>query len=484
MSGKKDEIRSQRSAALADKKRRLDELKKRRSTRQQAESSASSVTSVSSTGTNASSTIASVTSAVAASKNGNLDEYIDGLLNSTVPIGAPVVTPFMVQPAVSASASTSTGTTSISTGVEVGTSSHTDTVTVKSVSSGAGNTSTATTSAPTSTATTATDSMTMNMNKPQVETFEICTQTNEDDFPILTSETNEEDDDKENEKDDQENIAQDEKDESSSSNENNDSNRKDNNNEIIPKLLNEEEVNETINTPKFTNFLNSASKKVERLLGSSILSDLLVDDVLYYTDLQSKHNDAASKSGSGGNSGKNAIVSAQVSFEYPKWTQGRDITSIDWSVHHRGEVMLASYHMSSSSGSNGSSGTGTGTAISSIIPNATPSSSLLPKSRSEITQADGLNIIWNLTMPNRPEHILTCGSPVLESKFHPTEGNLVVGACYSGQVVVWDVRSGRLPVQRSSLNLLGGSGSSSTGGHVHPVVGMEVLDGGVRHFLF
>lgn len=57
--------------------------------------------------------------------------------------------------------------------------------------------------------------------------------------------------------------------------------------------------------------------------------------------------------------------------------------------------------------------------------------------------------------------------------------------------MVWDVRSGRLPVQRSSLNIFGsgsgagasGSGSGGknvvTGGHVHPVVGMELLDGGV-----
>lgn len=96
-------------------------------------------------------------------------------------------------------------------------------------------------------------------------------------------------------------------------------------------------------------------------------------------------------------------------------------------------------------------------------------------------------------MPSRPEHIFTCGSPVLQAKFHPTEPNLVIGACHSGQVVVWDVRSGRLPVQRSSLNIFGsgsgasgsGSGSGSggknvvTGGHVHPVVGMELLDGGV-----
>mmetsp|Transcript_24493 Transcript_24493/g.36563 ORF Transcript_24493/g.36563 Transcript_24493/m.36563 type:complete len:122 (-) Transcript_24493:61-426(-) len=81
-----------------------------------------------------------------------------------------------------------------------------------------------------------------------------------------------------------------------------------------------------------------------------------------------------------------------------------------------------------------STSTGIGsTAISSIAPNATPSSSLLPKSKSEITTADGLNIIWNLTMPNCSEHILTCGLPLLESKFHPTEGRVGI-VCHGCQI--------------------------------------------------
>jgi dynein intermediate chain len=116
-----------------------------------------------------------------------------------------------------------------------------------------------------------------------------------------------------------------------------------------------------------------------------------------------------------------------------------------------------------------------------------PNNSTLQHSYSNY--ADGLTLLWNLTMPNRPEHVFTCGSPVLNAKFHPSEAHLVIGACYSGQVVVWDVRSGRLPVQRSSLNVLGnssgliGSGSGKRsmmggGGHVHPIVGMEVIESG------
>lgn len=229
-----------------------------------------------------------------------------------------------------------------------------------------------------------------------------------------------------------------------------------------PTLLSEDQLDETVSSEAFTHFFNTATKKVERLLGAPILSDLLVSDEAYYTEKESKR-DVSSTTG-----GKDSFVSAQVSFSFPKWTCNRDVTSLDWSPHHRGELMLASYHIPSTSKSIMGE-----TAISTTKPHETFSSSLLPRSKTEMAQADGLSIVWNLAMPSRPEHIFTCGSPVLNAKFHPTEGSLVVGACYSGQVVVWDVRNGRLPIQKSSLNTLR---KDSIGAHVHPVVGMELLD--------
>ncbi len=459
MSGKKDDQRSQRSSALADKKRRLDELKARRSNRQlqqqQQEEVGASSTSISSipedlesVSSSLPSAAAAAAAAVSASRTGNLDEYIDGLLNSTLPIGAPIYNTS------SSTAAASNPTRSTSATIPI----------AKAVPLQSSEAS----SSPLETKYPEASVEATIVQQPKVETFEICTQTEDDDFPIEIS------------NDDNDSMQRE------MSEENKDVNEKDGKgqtqdykisqeeaNVIEPKLLNEVEVNATISSNEFTTFFNSASKKVERLLGSKILSDLLVDDMMYYTDLQSKRNDT---SRSGLEKSSHSLILNQVLFEYPKWTTGRDITSIDWSVHHRGEVMLASYHMRNSSMSSSSIGS---TAISSVGPNFTPSSSLLPTSRSEMIHADGLTIVWNLTMPNRPEHILTCGSPILQSRFHPTEGNLVVGACYSGQVVVWDVRSGRLPVQRSSLNLLG----DNAGGHVHPVIGMEVLDGVSYHFL-
>ena len=58
------------------------------------------------------------------------------------------------------------------------------------------------------------------------------------------------------------------------------------------------------------------------------------------------------------------------------------------------------------------------------------------------------------------------------SKFHP---NFVIGGTYSGQIVLWDVRSGkRTPVQRSLL---------SSSGHTHPIYCLEVTGSQNAHNL-
>lgn len=159
------------------------------------------------------------------------------------------------------------------------------------------------------------------------------------------------------------------------------------------------------------------------------------------------------------------FVSAVKIYECPKWTHGRDITDIDWSPIHR-ELVLTCYQQPVDHSYNPSN-------LSRHI--SAPSDSLTP--RSGELQSDGLVAIWSLVLPNRPEHLLTTGSPVTCGKFHPTDVHLVVGGCRSGQVVVWDVRVGRLPVQKSAAVV----GSAQTNkGHTHAVNAMRVLDAGVR----
>ena len=42
-------------------------------------------------------------------------------------------------------------------------------------------------------------------------------------------------------------------------------------------------------------------------------------------------------------------------------------------------------------------------------------------------------------------------SPVLSCCFSPWQPNIVIGGTYSGQIVLWDNRAKRTPVQRTAL---------------------------------
>jgi dynein intermediate chain len=228
------------------------------------------------------------------------------------------------------------------------------------------------------------------------------------------------------------------------------------------KVLAAEEVEKELSSDAFSSFLNSTSKKVERVLGSDLLADLLVD---YDGDA-----DGTKRASTKISDGSKFLASRQI-YECPKWTASRDVTDMDWSPLHR-ELMLCGYHMPTSS-----SGLGQpvgSSAVKVISPDDTPSDSLAPRSGELLS--DGLALVWNLAMPNRPENIFTCGSPVTSTRFHPTESALIIGGCQSGQIVVWDVRAGRMPVQKSVLTT---TASGNSKGHTHPVCAMEVVEGGV-----
>lgn len=192
------------------------------------------------------------------------------------------------------------------------------------------------------------------------------------------------------------------------------------------------------------------------------MADLLVD--------YDGKSDAAKGGQAKTSDGSKYLFSRQI-YECPKWTASRDVTDMDWSPLHR-ELMLCGYHMRTSSTTLAQPVGSSATKV--VSPDDTPSDSLAPRSGELLS--DGLALVWNLAMPNRPEHIFTCGSPVTTVRFHPTEASLIVGGCQSGQVVVWDVRAGRMPVQKSVLTT---SASGNSKGHTHPICAMEIIEGGV-----
>ena len=271
------------------------------------------------------------------------------------------------------------------------------------------------------------------VHKPTVDTFDFGTQTLEEDFPI------------EHDDDDMPGVVDAIADSNGGENE---PALVDESQVILqPKILNEQEREETVVKVSFSSFLNIASKKVERLLGEPVLADLLVNYVGETDGEQAKEKQL---------DGSKHVAARQV-FEHSKWTASRTVTDMDWSPLHR-ELMLSSYDMPSTTSGAGGSGL-----LTAVTPDVPPSASLAP--RSGELESDGLCLVWNLSMPSRPEHIITCGSPVLSAKFHPTDSPLVIGGCQSGQLVIWDIRAGRLPVQRS--------------GQGFPISSIQVVEGGV-----
>eukprot|EP00429_Kryptoperidinium_foliaceum_P009922 CAMPEP_0176004356 /NCGR_PEP_ID=MMETSP0120_2-20121206/1651_1 /TAXON_ID=160619 /ORGANISM="Kryptoperidinium foliaceum, Strain CCMP 1326" /LENGTH=647 /DNA_ID=CAMNT_0017337035 /DNA_START=208 /DNA_END=2151 /DNA_ORIENTATION=+ len=391
-----------RKKALEEKKRRLEELKARRAQR-------------------GSQTISATEQAQARIESAsNLEDYIDGLLKAPA-AGQPEPAPSAPAPA-PAQAPDNDAAKSISEDEEG----------KESIS--------ATAVAPVAPA-----------PAVKVETFEMSTQTNDEDFPPPSDYDEEEeeqlDQDAEKKKEETQEQAAAEKQEEEEEEE--------------AKVLSAEEVEKELSSDTFSSFLNATSKKVERVLGSAVLADLLTD--------YDGETDGAERAASKATDGSKFISSRQI-YECPKWTATRDITDMDWSPLHR-ELMICGYHMPTSA--NKLSDPKGSTAVRVLSPDDTPSDSMAP--RSAELQSDGLALVWNLAMPNRPEHIFTCGSPVTTTRFHPSESSLIIGGCQSGQVVVWDVRAGRMPVQKSTLTT---NASGNSKGHTHPICSMEIIEGG------
>ena len=416
-----DEARQQRQKALEEKKKKLEELRARRQQRVSTQAGAAGE--------------AAPSRAAAAS---NLDDYIDGLLQTPAAGASPGPdTSTNGAPAGGAPAPTS-ATDSSATGGEAA---------ERPVPAAAVENASA--PAPTPSAAAAAPIV-------QVETFNMGTQVIDDDFPPPSDYDEEEE---------QPDSAEDKGVDASAQEPSNKNFVEEDDVNEEAKVLSAEEVEKELGSEMFSSFLNNASKKVERVLGSAVLADLLVD---YDGETDTKRIAVKSSDGS-------RFLSSRQVYECPGWTSSRDVTDMDWSPLHR-ELMLCGYHMQSSTATLGQP-VGSA-AVKNLSPDDTPSDSLKPRS-GELT-SDGLALVWNLAMPGRPEHIFTCGSPVTTTRFHPTESPLIIGGCQSGQVVVWDVRAGRMPVQKSSLTT---TSSGNSKGHTHPISSMEIIEGGVSDIL-
>jgi len=176
------------------------------------------------------------------------------------------------------------------------------------------------------------------------------------------------------------------------------------------------EIKRIENSKQFQSFITNASKIVERAL------NFKYDYTFDSADIAEVGGDEESKEVNLRR--KNVLLDS-------KKTGSRAVTSISWSTKFT-ELLLSSYA------------------------GQDDPMSLDP---------DGTVLVWNMHMPNRPEYSFVSNSAVLVAQFHPSNPKLIVGGCQSGQVVVWDTRAKRTPINRTSLSR----------GHTYPIYALQCL---------
>jgi dynein intermediate chain len=193
------------------------------------------------------------------------------------------------------------------------------------------------------------------------------------------------------------------------------------------RTLTDEEFQAVISSRDFEDFVDQSTKVIERALDEPY--DLLTDYTFAKTSLD---DDEDGYGGTTGRSRRGRRVKEVAQFFDERWSKKRMISDIGFSPKYP-ELLLASY----------------------------------TKNPSAPHDPAGVLQIWNEHMPSRPEYVFHASSDILTAKFSPFHPSLVVGGCYSGQVLVWDTRSkSHAPVQKTPL-----TGS----GHAHPVYSIDIV---------
>ena len=183
--------------------------------------------------------------------------------------------------------------------------------------------------------------------------------------------------------------------------------------------LTDEEKQEIAASDRFQSFVTKASRVLERALTQP---DVCID---YTRDMSSGKSAGMS----------NEIFNLSSTFADDRLgSRHRLVTAVDFSPSNP-ELILASY---------------------------------CDHDDSAISDPQGLVLIWNTKFSgSAPEFVFHAESPVRAACFAPFHPNLVVGATYSGQVVLWDTRLPRkTPASRTPL---------SSSAHTHPIYCLKVV---------
>jgi dynein intermediate chain len=185
------------------------------------------------------------------------------------------------------------------------------------------------------------------------------------------------------------------------------------------KELSEQELFELMISDDFVDFFEKSAKVMERALNEDydFLKDYNADSQMYFIIIrQEKSKD---------------VIRLYRSFSHERWTKNRNVTDIQWSMRFS-ELLLGSYN----------------------------------KNTCNINESDGLVLVWNVHLIERPEFVLHSQSDVMAARFSPFNPSIIVGGTFSGQICVWDTRAKPTPVLTTSL---------SSPGHSHPIYSLSVV---------
>lgn len=112
---------------------------------------------------------------------------------------------------------------------------------------------------------------------------------------------------------------------------------------------------------------------------------------------------------------KQSWISSSVEFFDSELCGSRSVTCLEWSPKHN-ELLLAAYTKSE---------------------------------EFNINQSNGQILLWSLAMRKVPEYKFTCQTEITAATFHKFNPKLVIGASYTGQILIWDTRGKNLPVQKT-----------------------------------
>ena len=135
-------------------------------------------------------------------------------------------------------------------------------------------------------------------------------------------------------------------------------------------------------------------------------------------------------------------------FEDDNSLKYRPVMDIQSSSHYP-ELFLVAYGSKDTSSTSTSSSNINSIPILSSALNSTHNS----YSKNKDDDFDGIIAIWSTVLPTRPEFKFVSTSPILAACFHPQSPNLIIGSCYNGQILLWDMKNkSSLPVQRSFIS--------------------------------